>query len=262
MLVGTPALVKCYHTFSENFLDVLTTKPNGSITDKLNKFFTRSDYEGWWNFMDCAYFLEAHDNQASRVNLFNPAQVATVVGTPTFTAGSGWSGGTTANYLDTGIDAATAAKYKQNNAHISVFSNTDVNQNASDLGINGSFTGYIRSREPSFAAIFASVNNSGTSHIRAPFAANGWAVTAIGHSLVQRIGSGTTFNTDANVFKNGVKATSGVISGGSTAPASANFTILRAETAGTKQLGFASFGAAMADPMAVNFSAAVAELMA
>lgn len=61
-----------------------------------------------WGALDFLYLTAAHDAQAARVNWKNPAQVATVVGTPTFTADQFYAGVTGASYLDTGVNLSTS----------------------------------------------------------------------------------------------------------------------------------------------------------
>lgn len=235
------------HPYTINYINAMTVKPTGSRALLMDRLVRSLVDNGVWSYLSSLPLLKSHDSQAARVDLINPSNVYTVVGTPTFTTDGGYSGMSTSNYLDSNKNISTDTLYTQNDAHLGVWCATDVSQNASDVGAIGSFTAYIRAREPSFAAVFCSVNNTGTTHIRAPFAGNGWTATSIGHSVAQRYASSTAWNTDATVFKDGVKATTGTITGGSTTPASVNFAIGRAETAGTKTIFTGHFGKAMPD---------------
>lgn len=70
------------------------------------KTFTTAFGVSLWDRLDCLYIPAAHDPQAARINWKNPAQIATVVGSPTFTTDRGYSGVTGSSYINTGLNLA------------------------------------------------------------------------------------------------------------------------------------------------------------
>ncbi len=235
---------------AQAYIAAMTTPPTAARAQLINNFFNSLITNGVYNYLDGLWLLKASSAQAAWINAVNPSQIASVVGTPTFTTDGGYSNWSAGNYIDSGIAMSSASKYLQNDAHIGVWCATNVLQNQSDVGALGSFACYIRTNEPSFNDIYASVNCAGTGAFFATFAANGWSQTAVGHSVAQRNNAADSA-TSGSIYKNGVKAISMSKNGSvtSVSPPSQHFSIGRAETASGsgKTLYAAHFGGLMPD---------------
>lgn len=241
----TPLLHTGLHPYTSAYINAMTVKPTGARVGLMNALVNRLVTTGAWGYLSSMPLLKAHDSQAARVDLINPANVYTLIGTPVFAVDGGYTM-SAANGLDSNINLSTDAKYQQNNAHIAAWCSTDVNQNAVDVSNTSTVQqSGIRCREPSFAAIFGQCNHGGTGATYAPFASNGYTTSAIGHSVVQR-NSAANAVASTPIYKNGVKATSLSIYGSAASAAviNANF---RFGVSATKQMWTGHFGSLMPD---------------
>lgn len=90
-----------YSAEAEAYFAAMSVEPSTALKDLIEALITTLKADG--NFTGWIGLGPMHDAQAARVNLVNPAQVATVGGSPVFTAKQGYAGDNTAAYLDTGV---------------------------------------------------------------------------------------------------------------------------------------------------------------
>lgn len=90
-----------YSAEAEAYFAAMSVQPSTALKDLVEALITTLKADG--NFTGWIGLGPVHDAQAARVNLVNPAQVATVGGSPVFTAKQGYAGDNTAAYLDSGV---------------------------------------------------------------------------------------------------------------------------------------------------------------
>jgi hypothetical protein len=102
---------------------------------------------GVWTKLDALYILAAHDAQAAQQNWVADAFNLTLANAPTFAVDQGYTGNGTTSYLETSFNPTTAVspKFVQNDAHLGIWSLTDLpngGATSSDIGTFGvSFIG-------------------------------------------------------------------------------------------------------------------------
>lgn len=85
-----------------------------------------------------AFYPAIHDEQAARVNVMNPSEVATVHGSPNFTDDGGWKGNFSDGYLDSGIADNNAAPWSQNAGTLFAYCNVQPSGFGAILGLSAS----------------------------------------------------------------------------------------------------------------------------
>jgi hypothetical protein len=102
----------------------MTVKPDASRTSLYDWLIKGLKTDGLWSKLDWLSMFAAHDEQAGRVNLKNPAQVASVVGAGlVFTVDRGHKGNGTDSYLDSGVLDTAAGNNSQDSSHLGVWVN-------------------------------------------------------------------------------------------------------------------------------------------
>jgi hypothetical protein len=100
--------------------------------------------DGVWSTLDAFYVFCTQNTTAANLNLVSASYPITAVGSPVFTADTGYTGGADSNttvYLDTGFNPNVAGgHYTQNSATIALWSFSTVGYNGSPIGIYGSST--------------------------------------------------------------------------------------------------------------------------
>lgn len=233
------------HPYTQAYVAAMSVKPTATRTRLIDNLVRSLVSSGAWNYLSSMPLLKSHDSQAARVDLINPSNVYSLIGTPTFAVDAGYtmSG---SNGLNSGMNLSTDAKYKQNDAHLGVWCNTNVNENAADISNTSTVQqSGIRSREPSVVGVFGQCNHGGTGATYATFAGNGWTATSVGHSVVQRNNAANAVSSTP-IYKNGVKATSLAILGSAASAAVVNANFRIGQNA-TKQIACAHFGSNMPD---------------
>lgn len=211
-----------YIAESVAYFAAMSSAPDATRKTALNTLIAALKTAGVWAKLDALYIMAAHDAQAARVNALDPASVATVNGTLTFTTDRGYAGNGSTGYLNTGWNPTTASspKYTQNSAHMGVWNRT-VSGNGTDVGI----TNYALIRSNYFGTARTYTNQNGVIDIPAG---------GVGHFLWTRRTS-----TSVEGYKN---ATSGVTSGfGSSAIINAPFLIAAANSHTTGGVTAADF---------------------
>lgn len=179
-----------YDPAATAYFDAMTVQPNATRKGLINDLITGLKADGVWALLDWLNLAAAHDEQAARINMINPAQIATSHGTVSFTVDRGATSDGSTGYWDTGVSPATGTPhYTQNNCHAGVWLGTDLSGVQVDIGNARMF---IRARngtamQGNFQGGFA---HSGSGTLPGP--------TSIGHSAFSRTASTTT-----EIYKDG-----------------------------------------------------------
>lgn len=96
-----------YSAEATAYFAAMSVQPSTALKDLVEALITTLKADDVWNYLLWLGLGPMHDAQAARVNLKTPAQVASAVNSPTFTAKQGYAGDGATSYLDTGI-AGTA----------------------------------------------------------------------------------------------------------------------------------------------------------
>lgn len=110
----TPTVSGTTQAETTALLAAMSVQPSSPRTTLINtliaslKTFKTAAGQSFWDALDFLYLPAAHDAQAGRINWKNPAQVGTVVGSPTFQTDRGYTGNIGTSYIDTGVALATA----------------------------------------------------------------------------------------------------------------------------------------------------------
>jgi hypothetical protein len=112
------------NTLAAPYIDPITTFICGSVS----KGLINSD--GTSNVFDVLYLFATQDTTNALLNIVSSSYTGTTSGSPTFTAGRGFTGTDQASsppYINTGFNPRTASSpiFVQNSAHISMWSNTN-----------------------------------------------------------------------------------------------------------------------------------------
>lgn len=115
---------------------------------------------GIWAKLDALYVMAAHDGQAARRNWMGNLFNLTESGTLSFLTDRGYASG--GGWLDTGfLPATSGVKISQNNAHLGVWSLTDVVSDTMQMGVtDGSNSSFLRLRGTGNQA-FHRINQAG-----------------------------------------------------------------------------------------------------
>jgi hypothetical protein len=104
--------------------------------------------DGTWSLMDALYIFATNNTTTAKLNLVSTSYTATVNGTLTFTADTGWTGDGSTGYLDTGFNPTSASgHYSLNSATLGVYDLTSRAANISTqigvLDLGASSISYI-----------------------------------------------------------------------------------------------------------------------
>ncbi|MCK1501485.1 hypothetical protein [Bradyrhizobium sp. 188] len=130
--VGTPT----YDSDALAIFAAFTTPPVAARKTLINACVVSLKTAGVWSTLDALWVMAAADSQAARINWKNPATFTlSPVNSPTFTADRGYQGDGATSYLNTGFTPSTAGgSFSLNSAHLGVWSRTDLNSAAADMG--------------------------------------------------------------------------------------------------------------------------------
>lgn len=174
------------------YFAAMSVLPNTGRRNLLAALIDGIEADGLAGDIDCLFIMAAHDAQAARVNAWDPAQVASVVGGMTFLQDRHYVGDGSTGYLASGFNPTVGGrKFTQNSAHMGVWCRNNVTlSTAIDVGTTSS---RINSRDSASVPIRA---NSTT-------ATNGTlgTATSVGHTAWSRSGSGSA---TGNVYRDGV----------------------------------------------------------
>lgn len=110
------------------YFAAMSAQPDNTRKTLINTLIVNLKSGGVWAKLDWLSLVASHDAQAARLNAVNPAQIMTVVSTPTFTTDRGYTGDGVGTYLNTSWNPTTAPSPKliQDSAHIGGWMGTDV----------------------------------------------------------------------------------------------------------------------------------------
>lgn len=172
---------------------------------------------GIWPKLDWLLLLANETEQGSRVNLRNPAKVATVVNSPTFTADRGWTGNGTSAHLDCGEAVNLSPNvYSLNSAHAGSICTAQTTTGGSpSLGGASDARLHLNMLGDGGTEVF-SINDATTSSSRA-------SSSKLGHRIAARGAAGTK-----RAYYNGTL--SATVSVASAAQPAGNLCVLRRST--------------------------------
>lgn len=191
----------------------MTVAPSAGRKTLINNLILSLKSAGVWTKLDFLHVIAAHDAQAGRINWRNPAQVATVGGTATFTVDRGYQGDGTTGYIDTGLLLSTLTNYKQDTAHIGGWCATEAG-GTSNQAMVGTLTTNTKMQ------LAPKISNNVQSRLNNVTAGNTANTVSKGHSLITRVVS-----TGFDVYKDG--ASIGSVVQTSAAVAAENIVYLR-----------------------------------
>uniref|UniRef100_UPI00301A48A3 hypothetical protein n=1 Tax=Kaistia sp. MMO-174 TaxID=3081256 RepID=UPI00301A48A3 len=143
--------------------------------------------------------LAAADAQAARQNLVANAYNISASGSPVFTADRGYTGDGVGAYLNTGAVPASLAKFKQNDASIFSYANTNAQDASNDVGTLTGVTILLKPYTVTGTRIDARVNSSATGQGAVVATALGLTgVSRSSSSLMDIVRNGAVLNTVSN----------------------------------------------------------------
>lgn len=187
---------------------------------------------GIWAKLDALYVLAAADEQAARQNWIANQYNLTATSSPAFTADRGFQGNGTSSILESGAADNALTNYKQNTAHLGIWSRT----NLANGGSNSDDAGANLSRITRLAAGGTAVR----SNTSASFTNPAW--TYPGHIMWSRTGSNAWKS-----YKNGATAASATDASVALDGAQIVFLKFSGGGFGVNQLAASHFGAGLSD---------------
>lgn len=168
------------------YFAAMSVKPDAARKVLIASLVSGLKADGILGKLDTLFLLAAHDEQAGRINLVNPAELLTAVGGPTFTADRGFNGDGAASYLTDGINLSARARFQLNSASMFVWVNGGATSNNALVGNFGGTPGaYIVPARASTSVMRSRLNDSTSADSSA-------AITSpIGLSVISRSASGS-----------------------------------------------------------------------
>lgn len=103
------------------YVAAMTVAPTQARRALIDAFVKGLKADGLWAKFSRLSLLAAHDEQAGRLDLINPAKSLTAVNSPAFTIDRGFQGDGATSYLHAG--ESPQGPYVQNDAHVAVYAN-------------------------------------------------------------------------------------------------------------------------------------------
>lgn len=110
------------NTEAETFVNAMTVEPDDTRKGLIDDFIGGLKTDGIYTKLGFLYILAAHDEQAARLNVLNPASNA-LTGSPTFTTDRGFTSDGT-NVLDTGMAETAVPGMTETSATIGIWINS------------------------------------------------------------------------------------------------------------------------------------------
>lgn len=148
---------------TQQWLAVLSTRPNTLIVNSVNTFIKSAKADGNWQLLD-RFWLFGQDIQANAlVSIVNPTSTQiTEVASPTFTANQGYDFNGTTQYLRTAyIPSSSAVNYSLNSASFGVYCTENFNGAfAWDMGCANAVNGASLSLRDGTNSAYAKTNQA------------------------------------------------------------------------------------------------------
>lgn len=127
-----------YDPAAQAYFAAMTVQPSTAMKTKLNARIVALKAGGCWDLLDWISFYDfgVQNDQGALLNVKNPAQTASLVNSPTFSANGGFAGvaGTT-SYINSGWDPATnAVNFAQDSAFMAMRTGTNASGVTIDVG--------------------------------------------------------------------------------------------------------------------------------
>lgn len=228
-----------------------TTQPDTARKALIDNLVGALKTAGVWSKLDALYILAAHDAQAARRNWIADTYNLTVANAPTFTTDRGYTGDGASARLDSGfVPGVAAGQWALNSASLFSYANTNVAENAGDIGSSGSTSvGVVQGRRAAGQAD-GDINNAQSAALRTAVA------TAIGLTTVSRTGaSANKLYRGASVLASSATATVAVPTGGANSAVS-----ILAHTGvsfSTKRIAVGGWGAGLSDTEVADLNTAL-----
>lgn len=149
-----------YSQEAQVYFAAMSVQPDDTRKGILDTFIRALKTAGVWALIDILYLTAAHDAQAARLNLKDPASFTLIPSAtaPTFTVDRGFTGNGTTSYHDTQYNpAAGYSQATQGLHHIGVWAGTDASTSNAD---GGNTTLSIASRNGTLAVGRSARNSS------------------------------------------------------------------------------------------------------
>jgi hypothetical protein len=161
--VGAAGPYRAVDPATAAYASAMTVTPAAARVALIDAFVRAMKDGGLWARLDLLYLLAAHDEQAARLNLIAPgASSCTAVNSPSFLADRGFAGDGSTSYLSTGLNPSLGGThFSLNDATLFVWSLTDLNASAADIGSGTSTRLLARSS----GSLGARANASGTTTV-------------------------------------------------------------------------------------------------
>lgn len=133
LLAGAPL----YSAEASAYFAAMGVQPDDTRKGLIDNLIVSLKNAGVWAQLSWLALHASHSQQSGRINLKNPAQIATAVNSPTFTVDRGFTGDGATSYLNSGWNPAThgGGVYTQNDAHVGVWVGTVSGGNKIDVGV-------------------------------------------------------------------------------------------------------------------------------
>lgn len=243
---AAPAAAPTYDADASLYFAALTTPPTDTYKNAVNTFILARKADGSWSLFDWLVCLAAETQQASLVNMKNPAKSMSAVGAVgteiIFTASRGWKGDAVAGYLSFGeAYAAAGNQFAQNNATAGVYCNQ---QNGS------SSSTHMSDLEASFIKLRIVPTTGGSNET---FRINDSSATVSATSTTRTGHRGMVRRDSANkhAYRNGALIASVAVAS-ATVSAQPGILLRGATQFSPDQLAFAYSGAALSDAQMAN----------
>ena len=211
---------------------VMTTAPSASLGNAIDALVSSLKSAGVWAKCDWIGLYCLHNAQATRVNLRNPAQIATANGTITFTANQGNAGDGSTGYFGAGVNIDALSQYTQDNAHLGCWTNNDPGASSANCIVGSAGANQLLLPRNASGNLSARVNSSSAFQ-------TGVGGVGTGYSVAVRTGASAVEN-----FKNGSSVGAGTQA--SAALGSVELWFLRGTTGyATSQVSIVHVGAAL-----------------
>lgn len=113
-----------YDAAAVAYFAAMAVEPDATRKGLINTLIVDLKADGVWALLDWFCLLAAHDEQAGRLNAWNPAKALTAVNSPAFTTDRGFTGNATSSYLRTAeLPNAAPNLYALNSASFGVWCN-------------------------------------------------------------------------------------------------------------------------------------------
>lgn len=105
---GAPfMLIGGYDPDAQAYFAAMTVQPSAARKDLINALIVGLKADGIWPRIQWLSLLASHSEQAGRLNIKTPAQIASAVNSPVFTVDRGFAGDGATTYLDTNVSNTT-----------------------------------------------------------------------------------------------------------------------------------------------------------